>query len=186
MTGTRHATRVMQSPFARIGLPRLRRGGSREGTAEMAFTIALLWIVVLGIVPMVIAMVIGLAQGTIAEDVATPAPWYPAFPVLSPGLIVPASLLMFILTVNLPLRTTGVLRRHEIAWLAFIASGVAMTSLILDNVDAWWYQLPVVLAIAVDLLLIVLVTVRWALGRLHLVPRSWREAPAKPKRKRRS
>ena len=43
---------------------------------------------------------------------------------------------MFILTVNLPLRTTGVLRRHEIAWLAFIASGVAMTSLILDNVDA--------------------------------------------------
>ncbi len=173
--------------MVKVDLLRFKRGGVREGTAEMAFTIALLWIVALGIVPMVIAMVIGLAQGTIAEDVATPAPGYPAFPVLSPGLIVPASLLMFSFarTFTWPLKRRDGIRRGDIAGLAFTGLGVSTVSTLLDEsfLSLWAERLDffvIVAFLAVGLLSLL----RWVAGKLHLVPRSWREEPVKPKRRR--
>lgn len=175
--------------MVRLGVPRFTRGGTRAEAAYSAFILALLWIVVLGIVPMIAAMIVGMAQGTIAEDVTTSSPGYPAFPVLSTGMAVPALVLAFVFvrTFTWPLKDLAGVGRSDIAWLSFVGLGVllASSSLEMDRLPEWAARINAY-AMLLFFAVFALALVRMAAGALRLVPRSWREEPTKPKRKRNS
>jgi len=175
--------------MVRFGRPAFRLRGTPSDRADAAFNLSALWIAFFGIVPIVAAIVVGMIQGTIAEDVETPAPGYPAFPLLSSALVVPAAVLatLFIRTITWPLRAIGGMRRHEIALLALMGMMVMLASTALDQDHLpRWAGLLNFWAMGVYLAVFVLGFARAAAGSLRLVPRSWREEQKKPKRRRRS
>lgn len=175
--------------MVRFGRPAFRLRGTPDDKAYAAFNLSVLWIVFFGIVPIVAAIVVGMIQGTIAEDVTVPTPDYPAFPLLSCALVVPALALaiLFIRTFTWPLKAIEGIRRYEIASMSLIGLTVMMSSTALDqdHLPRWAAQLNF-WAMGVYLAVFVLAFARAAAGSLRLVPRSWREEPAKPKRRRRS
>ena len=165
-----------------------KRSGQNDKVYGAAF-FALVWIGVLGFLPIGIAMVVGLIQDTIAEDVFTPSPGYPAFSVLSPGLVVPAALLTFVFvrTFTWPLKDPAAISRSDLAWMSFMGMGVTMAGIALEggSLPTWAGRFDFIVA-ALFLCVWALAYLRIAAGWLRLVPRSWREEPVKPKRRRRS
>lgn len=173
----------------KLGQSKFRKRSLREDKVSTAALVALLWIGFLGFLPVGIAMVVGLIQGTIAEEVTAPSPGYPAFPVLSLGMTVPAALIAFafVRSFTWPLKSIGEFSRGDLAWVAFVGLGVTMVGTALDTrfLSVWAARVDLLTA-AVFFCVSALALLRIIAGWLRLVPRSWREEKAKPTRRRRS
>jgi len=169
--------------------PALHPGADIKERVYTATFIAVAWIVVLGALPILAVMGVGFLQGSISENLISPASGYPAFTTLSPGLIVPAVLVAwaFARTFTWPLRAADNVQRGELVWIALLGMNVAIAAVTLDRalIPVWAGRLSVGAAL-LFLLVAPLSLVRMLAGWLHLVPRSWRVEPEKPKRRRRS
>jgi hypothetical protein len=185
----RRVPRFLVTTMGLTDLGRRIRAAFRGEDIFALFPLALLWIALLGILPMVAAMIVGMAQGTISEDVSTASPGYPALPVLSTGMVAPAAALafLFVRTFTWPLKSLAGVRRSEIALLSFVGLGALVTSssLEMDHLPDWAAKINA-MAMMLFFATLVLAFARSAAGMRRLVPRSWREEPTRPKRKRTS
>lgn len=188
MTETRLVTRVVESPLVKVGVPRRLREGLRADNGFNGLRLSALWLVFLGIVPIVAAIIMGMIQGTSGEESYAPMPGYPAFPLFSPLLVIPAPYLalQFVRTFTWPLTVRSSQPRMFIVVLSMVGYVTLLCSSSLDanNLPHWAITLNAGAAF-LYLVLAVLAGARVAAGALHLVPRSWREEPAKPKKGRR-
>jgi len=188
LTRTRLVTRVVQSPLVKVGVPRRLRAGLRADNGFNGLRLSALWLVFLGIVPIVAAIIMGMIQGTSGEESYAPMPGYPAFPLFSPLLVVPAPYLavQFVRTFTWPLTLRSAQPRMILVVLSLLGFVTLATSSALDtNRLPQWVLTLNFYALMVYIFIALIGGVRVAAGALHLVPRSWRVEPEEPKRRRR-
>lgn len=135
-----------------------------------------LWVLVLGLLPVLFVMSMGAAQGTATRGLFFAAGNYPAYTTFSAGLLLPAIglLVASIMAIPLPLEDVRGARRSDMAWLSVFAIALTLVSLVLDEGRAAWLHLAPYAAIGMFALVIVVVALRGLLGAMKLLPRSWR------------
>jgi len=150
-----------------------------RGRLDVAYALAYwsrLWVVLLGLIPVVVAVITGAAQRTAVDGPFFPAPGYPAFSTLSAGLVVPAlgMLVAAVVSLPLPLADRHGTRRSDIAWLAVLSIAVTLVSLVLDDGRPDWLHWAPYAAAGIFAAVVVLLAARGLLSAAQVLPRSWR------------
>ncbi|WP_061963784.1 hypothetical protein [Demequina aurantiaca] len=137
---------------------------------------SMLWIMLLGVLPVAVAMAIGALTGTAVEGPFFPAPDYPAFTTLSAGLLLPALALLVaaVISLPLPLEDRRGPRRTDMAWMAVLGIGVTFVSLVLDDGRPEWLHWAPYAAAALFGVVVVVLAGRGLLSSMQLLPRAWR------------
>ena len=162
-----------------------------EDLTDVVFSSAGVLFVLVGFVPAIIIMIIGIVSGTAPAEAEGGmwgwAPGYPAFDPQSWLLFLPAlaALFLAVWTIPLPLRTFPGTSRAMLAWtslgavpITFLIGGAFMGAPGIAN-EGFWAAFGFLAAAA-------LLFLRLLLGALHLLPRSWREAEPTARRRRKS
>lgn len=157
---------------------RWQRRTRPHGRAELAYALqywASTWVVLLGLVPVVIAMAVGAAQGTATQGLFLPAASYPALTTLSGLMAVPALCLLgaFWLGVSLPLEDDHGPRRSDMLWLATFGIVITIVSLVLDEGRPAWLEAAPFVAAGLFAIVVALVAIRTLLRALRWLPRTW-------------
>ncbi len=171
--GWRMGLAALRSPFASTSTPRERAYG--------LFLATVVWLVVLGIGPIVVALVIDLIAMARPGDADGAHSASPLRAVLILAVAIAALVVnyLWVRTFTWPMKTAGELRRHDVAWLAFGSLVVLLrgTTLGDDDLSGWlrtvagWTAVLLAVAWLVPLL-------RALAGALRLVPTAWRTTGA--------
>ncbi|WP_152649749.1 hypothetical protein [Demequina oxidasica] len=150
-----------------------------QGRLEMVYALhfwSMLWIMLLGVLPVIVAMAIGALNGTAVDGPFFPAPDYPAFSTLSAGLVVPALALTLaaVISLPLPLEDRRGPRRTDMAWMAVLGIGVTLVSLVLDDGRPEWLHWAPYAAAGFFGAVVVLLAGRGLLSSMQLLPKAWR------------
>lgn len=150
-----------------------------HGRAELSYALhfwSRLWIVLLGLLPVLIVMAVGAVNGTAVDGPFFPAPGYPAFSTLSAWLVVPALglLVAAIISLPLPLEDRRGPRRSDMGWLAVLGAAVTLVSLVLDEGRPTWAHPWPYIAAGVFAAVVAMLSLRGLLSAMKLLPKSWR------------
>ena len=150
-----------------------------RGRLDVAYALAYwsrLWVILLGLIPVAVAVITGAAQRTAVDGPFLPAPGYPAFSTLSAGLVVPAlgMLAAAVVSLPLPLADRHGTRRSDMAWLAVFSIAVTLVSLVLDDGRPEALRWAPYAAAGIFAAVVVLLALRGLLNAAQLLPKSWR------------
>lgn len=166
----------------RFGLPQRSRLHQTEERGYAALVGAFVAIVIFGFLPIGVAVVIGLVQGTPEGELLAPGDGYPAFTVLSPLMTVPAVLLVLslVVTFHLPLKASSGLNRSEIMYVALVGVGTHVAAMSLDrHFLSEGMTLFVLVVMLLYLAVLLVAALRIVAGWLRLVPATWRDEEAR-------
>lgn len=160
-----------------------------EDLTDVVFWMAGVFYVLVGFVPVIVVMIIGIVGGTFPTEAQGGVwGWAPGYPAFEPQtwLFYPpalAALFLSLWTIPLPLRSFPGTSRAMLAWTSLGAFPLTaqLASAFhgapgIGNEGIW---AALIFAAAAVLLFL-----RLLLGALHLLPRSWREAAPTPRRRR--
>ncbi|WP_430867587.1 hypothetical protein [Demequina aurantiaca] len=155
---------------------RRTRPHGRLDTAYALHYWSRLWVMLLGLAPVLVAMFVGVVEGTAVDGLFFPAPDYPAFTTLSSGLVIAAALLLAaaVISIPLPLEDRMGPRRVDMAWLALLSIVITLISLVLDDGRPEWLYWAPYIAVAMFATTAVLLLVRGILSALRVLPQAWR------------
>lgn len=150
-----------------------------SGRLEVAYAIqywARLWVILLGLLPVLMAMLVGTLASTAVDGLFFPAPDYPAFTTLSAGLVLPALAMLTsaMISLPLPLEDRKGLRRVDMVWLALFSMAVTSVSLVLDDGRPQALHAAPYVAAVLFAVVAVMLMLRGLLSALRLLPESWR------------
>lgn len=134
------------------------------------------WVMFLGLLPVIVAMVVGALQGAATDGLFLPALGYPAFTTLSAGLLAPAVALLVAALVSLPLPLENPRgpRRTDMGWLAALSIVVTLVSLVLDAGRPAALDAAPYIAAGVFVAVALLLSMRGLLSVMRLLPQAWR------------